>query len=424
MGKQNLRILISHPTGNANVKFLIKEIAEQGYLGRFSTTISVRPDSFLAKFLPGSVRSELLRRSFPVPPDKIVKRPLREAARLVLPRLKLSSMVSNASGWAGINRVYQDLDTATASWLKKNGLKEQITTVYAYEDGALETFRQAKIMGITCVYELPIAYWQTLRSLLHKEASRLPAWAVTLKGGIDDPEDKLARKTAELELADLVIVPSSFVADSLPAWFTKKAVMSPFGTPQLASLTKDGSGDPEKSVNEDRPLRVLFAGSMSQRKGLGDLFQAMKQPGRGKKVELVVLGSMLAPMEFYRSQYADFIYEHGRSHQQVLDLMKTCDVFCLPSIVEGRALVMQEAMSQGLPLIITPNTGGEDLVIEGETGFVVPVSSPASIAAKIQWFNENRGQVSRMGKNAMAHAATYTWNNYTGTILKAMLDEN
>ena len=41
--------------------------------------------------------------------------------------------------------------------------------------------------------------------------------------------------------------------------------------------------------------------------------------------------------------------------------MQDCDVLVLLSLVEGRALVQQEAMANGLPLIITENTGGEDL---------------------------------------------------------------
>src|SRR5690606_32851650 len=119
--------------------------------------------------------------------------------------------------------------------------------------------------------------------------------------------------------------------------------------------------------------RILFVGSMGQRKGLGDLFAAMRHFSP-KEVELVVMGSLLAPMEFYKEQLPHFRYEGGRPNEQVLTLMRSCDVFCLPSIVVGRALVMQEAMSQGLPIIITPNTGGEDLVCEagqirrGETG--------------------------------------------------------
>jgi glycosyltransferase involved in cell wall biosynthesis len=97
----------------------------------------------------------------------------------------------------------------------------------------------------------------------------------------------------------------------------------------------------------------------------------------------------------------------------------------LPSIVEGRALVMQEAMSQGLPIIITPNTGGADLIIEGETGFLVPIRNASLIADKINWFFENKNQLNHMGENAQKHASKYTWENYAKIIiddLKQILD--
>ena len=100
--------------------------------------------------------------------------------------------------------------------------------------------------------------------------------------------------------------------------------------------------------------------------------------------------------------------------------MRSCDVLCLPSIVEGRALVMQEAMSQGLPLIITPNTGGSDLILPGETGFLVPIRSPQAIAEKLVWFLENRSSLHAMKLNSMKHAASYTWNKYGKTVLSSL----
>jgi len=103
-----------------------------------------------------------------------------------------------------------------------------------------------------------------------------------------------------------------------------------------------------------------------------------------------------------------------------LELMRSCDVFCLPSIVEGRALVMQEAMSQGLPLLITPNTGGEDLVISGETGFLVPIRSPEQIADRLNWYLEHRQETKEMGSKAKAHAANYTWKGYGDTIVSEL----
>jgi glycosyltransferase involved in cell wall biosynthesis len=248
------------------------------------------------------------------------------------------------------------------------------------------------------------------------EAERLPEWACTLGGGINDSEEKLRRKTKELELADMVIAPGDFVINSLPNWTGNKLKhLAPFGSPE--GMISDNLELKNKESN--RPLRILFAGSMGQRKGLGDLFAAMKLLNNSN-LELVVMGSLLAPMEFYRQQFSSFRHEGGRPHAQVLELMRSCDVFCLPSIVEGRALVMQEAMSQGLPIIITPNTGGEDLVIEGKTGFLVPISSPETIAEKLNWFLENRKSITDMGRAAKEHASKYTWDAYGRSIAGAI----
>ncbi|MBU2410890.1 MAG: glycosyltransferase family 4 protein, partial [Gammaproteobacteria bacterium] len=226
---------------------------------------------------------------------------------------------------------------------------------------------------------------------------------------------KLDRKVKELELADLVVVPSQFVADSLPGWAAgKPRVLSPFGSPSSpAGLASQPPGD------RSRPLRVLFVGSMGQRKGLADLFAAMRLL-EGENIELIVMGSLLKEHAFYASQYAGFKHEKGRPHAEVLELMRSCDVFCLPSLYEGRALVMQEAMSQGLPLVITANTGGEDLVIEGRTGFLVPIRSPEAIAEKLAWFNQHRQELEAMKEAAVRHAATYTWKAYGDTVIEAI----
>lgn len=333
-----------------------------------------------------------------------------EFGRLLSSKFRLHFLTRHEKGFFCIENVYHKHDKYVAKSLEK-AKKKGLRGVYAYEDGALETFLKAKQLGLICIYDLPIAYYETGRQLMQEEAQRLPIWAKTLGGGILDSTDKLERKRRELELADVIIGPGSFVLNSLPDWSKGKIkIMSPFGSPQNKYEII------VRSQNCDTPLRVLFVGSMGQRKGLGDLFEAINQL-KDVAVELVVLGSLLAPMDFYKSQVTNFTYEAGRSNQEVLKLMRSCDVFCLPSIVEGRALVIQEAMSQGLPIIITPNTGGEDLVIEGETGFLIPIRSPKVIAEKINWFVANRDQVSAMGEKAAKHAQRYTWDNYSETII-------
>lgn len=406
-----MKVILSHPTANSNVRAVAIKLAEQNNLFGFYTSIAIFPDSYWMRLTEFSFFKELKRRTFkPVLKNYTQTSPWNEISRVVFSKLGIKFFTAHEAGLFSIDKVYQNLDCKVAKTLEK-AKKNGATAVYAYEDGALETFIKAKELGLICIYDLPIAYWETGRKLMQEEAQRLPAWAKTLGGGIFDSKAKLERKSKELALADIVIGPGSFVINSLPEWSLDKIkIVSPFGSP------KNDSGTLLSSKPKDKPLRVLFVGSMGQRKGLGDLFEAVNQL-QGIPVELVVLGSLLAPMEFYNSQLANFTYEPGRSHEEVLKLMRTCDVFCLPSIVEGRALVMQEAMSQGLPIIITPNTGGEDLVIEGETGFLVPIRSPNAIAEKIKWFVENRDQVHVMGQKAAKHAQNYTWDNYSDTII-------
>ncbi len=406
-------IVVSHPTGNAFLRAILTGLDQAEQLSEFHTTLAFNEGDLLVDLLPKSFGDELLRRQFPIDRKKIFVHPFKELLRLIAPRLGLRSLVEHETGLASTDAVYKDLDSIVAGRLKEIAKNEGITGVYAYEDAALQTFAAARELGVKCFYDLPIAYWQTVQKLLAEEASRLPNWEPTL-GGTRDSKEKLERKTEEAMLADAIICPSKFVRDSLPESFraNKTCLIAEFGTPEIAVQ--------ERSYSSNTKLRVLFAGSMGQRKGLADLFQAMRLLKRSD-VELVVMGSPIANMDFYRSEYADFIYEPTRPHGEVLRLMQTCDVFVLPSIVEGRALVQQEAMLCGLPLIVTPNAGGDDLIEEGKTGFLVPIRSPEAIAEKISWCADNKSQMPEMGKQARDKAMSLTWDRYRQIVMPVIM---
>lgn len=378
-------LIVSHPTGNQFVRALVHAAHRREMLGAYCTTVGWG------------------RRGLGLPAGEIRTRPLRESVRLMAQRFGINSLTRHERGWASIDAVYRDLDESVARDLAG------ATSVYAYEDGALVTFRAAGDAGIRRYYDLPIVYWETSRRLLSEEAERYPEWEPTL-GATRDSEEKVARKTEELRLADLVICPSRFVQKSLPA-----------GTPSL--VAEFGSPPQRLAAREhQRPLRVLFAGAMTQRKGLADLFEAMRILGNAR-AQLVVVGAAVMPLQFYRQFHSGFEYHPPGPHSEILDVMRTCDVLVLPSIVEGRALVQQEAMSCGLPLIVTPNAGAEDLVRE-ETGFLVPIRSPDRIAECINWFVEHRSALPEMRHAAQQEAARHTWDIYAERILNAVDGRN
>lgn len=363
------------------------------------------------KFLPTRIKKILSRRSFPITNNFIDTFPFREICRLLLGnRLSCFKLFEQSFS---INNIYRTFDKFVSEQLP---LKD-FTHIHCYEDCALNTFKQSKELGIFCSYELPIAYWRTLHLLLKDQLSLRPEWGPTMQYTYDD-EEKLQCKDLELELADSIVVPSEFVKNSLKEHNIKykHIVVAPFGTPVLPAVSLI-----TKPILP--PIRFLFAGSMSQRKGLADLLEAFNQLQRSD-VELVIMGTPLMPFEFYRSIYNDFIYEPPRPHNEVLTLMQSCHVLVLPSIVEGRALVQQEAMSQQMALLVTRNAGGEDLVISGQTGFIVPPSDPLALVAAINKFADNPRQTLDMGHAARKHVEKYSWDSYCKKIVDSFESES
>ena len=381
-------ILLSHPTGNENVRQAARAFQEADLLGEFWTCLNWNPDSVINRALPKALRDQLVRRSFPQNVRPFVHTaPVRELGRLLF-------------GMFGIDTVMQDLDRKVASRLSH---AKNCNAVYAYEDCALETFRAARDRGVRRIYDLPIGYWRAAQQIYREEAERQPEWSDTLTG-IRDSDEKLARKEEELKLADRVVVASSFTKQTLQgANLTAAVSVIPYGAPAVRQ---------DEIVPHSGRLRVLFAGSLGQRKGLSYLLQAVESIGHDK-LELTLLGrkasSHCAPLEAAVSRYR---WIPTLPHQEVLREMQRHDVLVLPSLFEGFGLVILEAMAQGLVVIATPHTAAPDLVEDGVDGFIVPIRSPSAIAEKLEMLLESRERLREMKLAARRKAERQRWEVY------------
>jgi glycosyltransferase involved in cell wall biosynthesis len=388
------KFVVSHPTGNTFVRALLDQLNNQNQLEKFFTTIGAGEG---ANSLISAFCGE--KRKYTIPDTKISRQWVPEVARLL-------SKGNQEKKRRKVDLSYQALDHKISHLL--SNYSSQI--LHVYEDGCSVSFARAKQLGMQCSYELPIAHWATVRRLLAEEAERYPKWEPTLES-TREPEEKLFRKDEELRLADRITCPSQFVLDSIPFDIRQKTPcqISPFGSPPCEPV------DFERSQKNDT-FKLLFVGSMSQRKGLADLFEAMKLL-KGKPISLSILGQPSMQMEFYRKQFSKFEYFPPCTNQRVREIMKAHDALVLPSIVEGRALVQQEALSCGLPIIVTPNAGGEDLVEEGITGHLVPIRSPEKIAEAIRAMIENINLKEEIQKLCQKKATQYTWANYAQKII-------
>jgi glycosyltransferase involved in cell wall biosynthesis len=284
--------------------------------------------------------------------------------------------------------------------------------VYAYEDGALETFRAAQSQNISRVYDLPIGYWKVAQQIYAEECEREPAWAVTMTGARDS-EEKLARKDEELKLANRVVVASSFTKETLGAadLAVDVQVIRYGAPPSIPSNVEASSG----------PLRVLFVGSLGQRKGLSYLLRAIEL--LGSKVALTLLGRKAAegcpPLE-------EAVRKHrwipSLPHPELLRVMQHHDVLVLPSLFEGFGLVILEAMAQGLPVITTAHTAGPDVISQGVDGFIVPIRSAEAIAARLDQLASNSNLLREMKQAAPEKAKSQRWENYRESLTQMARD--
>ena len=394
-------IILSHPTGNQNVRQVALAFAEANLLEEFFVTLNWKPGSAFDRILPPRLRQSFRRRSFPeLVRHRTRSQPMREAMRLFFGAIHLPLWSKHERGFLSIDAISAALDRAVAAEVGKNA---NCKLVYAYEDCAIATFAAAERRRIPRVYDLPIGYWRVGQHIFAEESEREPEWTPTLTGARDSHE-KLARKDEELRLATRVVVASTFTKSTLAqAPHQRPVTVIPYGAPPAATneIAKGGAR-----------LKILFTGSLGQRKGLSYALRAVELIGE-RNCELTLLGRKAAegcrPLD---QAVRDHRWLPSLSHERVLLEMRQHDVLIFPSLFEGFGLAITEAMSQGTPVITTAHTAGPDMIDDGIDGFIVPIRSADAIAEKLQMLARDRERLRAMKISAREKAQRHSWENY------------
>lgn len=411
MDKQK-QIIISHPNGNANTRSAIYGINRKGMLYRYVTSVAVFSYGFWHSLalLPGL--GMFMRKAYDDSiRGKTVCYPLKELGRQVCGKFNIKSLIRHETGVFCTDKEAEYIDNKTARILAK--AKGEVNAVYCYEDVALHTFRKAKKQGKVCIYDLPIGHWRAMRELLDAERKYNPEWAMTL-GGFSDSDAKLARKDEELRLADKIYVASSFTKWSLKDFPSPLADVEviPYGFPPV---NRQRTYEPLNN----RKIKVLYVGGLSQRKGISYIFEAVR--GLEDHVVLTVVGRGNIDECLALRQALDNVnYIPSLSHDEVLKLMATQDVFIFPSLFEGFGLVITEAMSQGTPVITTNRTCGPDIMTHGKDGWIVEAGTSEPIRQLLEEFIANPSILKDAGMAAMKTAEQRPWTKYEDELAESV----
>ena len=412
-------ILLSYPIGNVFSRQAARAMQDAGLLAEFWTSLHWSEDARALRWLPGPLTRQLQRRGLPA---SVAARthgsPLREAGRLLAQGAGARWLTRHEAGPCSVDAVFHAMDQAAARRVRRLARPPgaALRGVYAYEDGAAATFREARRQGLKCFYDLPIGYWRAGQRIFAEEAECVPAWAATLTGR-GDSAAKLARKEEELAGADAVIVASTFTRQTLgeAPGLRAPVYVVPYGAP---AVPPDLS-PPSPPRTDGAPLRVLFVGILSQRKGISYLLEATASLGR--HVELTLLGMKpAADCPALDAAARAHRWIPSVPHAGVLAEMERQDVLVFPSLFEGFGLVILEAMSRGLPVVTTAHTAGPDLIEDGRDGFLVPIRSAAAIAEKLETLHRDRARLAAMREAACAKAAAWTWDTYRRLLVQRL----
>lgn len=266
---------------------------------------------------------------------------------------------------------------------------------------SLYSLRKAKQEGKITVLERGSAHIRYQDEILSEEYRKFG-----IRFSIDP--HTVEKELKEYEEADFISIPSTFVKKSflengLPE---RKLFLNPYGASTWF-----------KPVETDFPrggFRVLYLGNLTIQKGLIYLFQALEQlniPG----IEAWFIGKVDEEMRQTVEKYArpNWKFFGFVNHYELPKYLSACDVGVIPSVQDGFGMVVPQMMSCGLPVIASTNTAAEDIIEDGNNGFIVPICSPQALAERLRQLHEDRDLLCRMKQRAAATGkGAFTWEQY------------
>ena len=269
---------------------------------------------------------------------------------------------------------------------------------------SLKSLQKAKSFGAVTVLERGSSHILFQKAILEEEYSNC--------GTKSKPIDYrvVEKELLEYQEADYISIPSEFVKETFikKGFDSKKLIHVPYGV-DLSNF--------KQIQKNDKTFRVIFLGGLTLRKGLHYLLQAFSEL-RLSDAELMLIGSVSTEIKPFLNKYSDSYRYVGKiPHLELYKYLSQGSVFVLPSIEEGLAMVIPQAMACGLPAICTTNTGGADIVRNDKEGFIIPIRDISALKEKILYLYENEAERKRMSELSLKRVTEFTWDAYGENII-------
>jgi glycosyltransferase involved in cell wall biosynthesis len=221
-------------------------------------------------------------------------------------------------------------------------------------------------------------------------------------------EDYLKHMEQEPFLSDSIICASSITKQSLlyaNVCETKIEVI-PYGVDTSKFIYK------QREIN-DTTLKIIFIGSLNQRKGVTYLLEALDNLAN---IELIIVGRGIFDTDLLKGHHFPIRIYQNVKFTMLLSLLYESHCFVLPSLIEGFGQVILEAMATGIPVVASENTIAKDIIENEKNGFVVPICNFQAIKEIIVKLQNNRQVINQIGLEGYLTSKSYTWEQFRRSV--------
>ena len=279
---------------------------------------------------------------------------------------------------------------------------DRISTEVAHVwDACPKLIRNLKNRGVPVLLDVPIAPSHYVRKVLN--SSKEAFLSTSLK--LYEWEQKAFAEV------DLIVAPSTFVA----------SVLYEMGLEDKTIVIEFGVDIPKKPIvresfysNSNTGIDFCFVGNINRRKGIRELMEAWSCSAF-REDRLHLCGRVNSDVNSYLMKNTPGkVIIPGFTNP--FEYMAKCDVFVLPSWLEGSAKSVYEAMACGLPSVVTHSAGS--IIRDGIDGFIINAGDVKELREKMLWLKNNPDQAMTMGKTAAQRARHFTWELYSKRIIE------
>jgi glycosyltransferase involved in cell wall biosynthesis len=296
-------------------------------------------------------------------------------------------------------------------WAAAQVTKERWDVVHCFSGVSEEVLLALKGRPITRMVVRGSAHIRAQARLLEEEEHRTGT-------RLDRPSRwMISREEREYALADRIVVLSSFARNSFLAEGTTSAKLGvlPLGASiEMFRPSREVVEARCRRILSGEPLRVLYVGGLSLRKGLWDVASILRSVAN-EKLRFRFVGPVTAEAHDLIKELRSVAEFFPKQPQKELSQWYAWgDLFMFPTIEDGFAVVLAQAHASALPILTTTNCCGPDLIRDGETGWVLPIRSPDAFVERLRWCDAHRGDLADVARHLYYHFRPRTWADVAG----------